>query len=104
MLHPLMNNTKWEELRIAMYGLASAPRFYTLSQRGYRYGPDSEWYYHFREGGYEDIVHVDILANDPPHRELIRSAIKQIHLPGEETEFGFRIYGYAQPGQAINYL
>jgi hypothetical protein len=31
-------------------------------------------------------------------------AIKRIHLPGEETDDGFRIYGYAEQGQTVEYL
>lgn len=102
MLSPLMNNTKWNELRLAMYAIEPAPRWSTLSQNGYRSPPDREWYYHFRDRGYEDILYVDIFADDLAHRERIRLAIKQLHLPGEETGDGFRIYGYAQKGQTTN--
>ena len=104
MLHPLMNNTKWNELRLAMYGAAPAPRWSILCRNGHRSPPDREWYYHFREGGYEDIVHVDIFADDREHRERIRMALKRIHMPGEETDDGFRIYGYAERGQTLDYL
>jgi hypothetical protein len=31
-------------------------------------------------------------------------ALTAIHLPGEETEDGFRVYGYALPGQTLDYL
>ena len=104
MLHQLMNNTKWDELRLAMYQTDPAPRWSTVCHNRHRSRPDREWYYHFQEGGYEDIVYVDIFADDLEHRERIRMAIKRIHLPGEETEDGFRIYGYAEHGQTVNYL
>jgi hypothetical protein len=104
MHHPVMNNTKWNELRLAMYNTDPAPRWSTLCQNGYRSAADREWYYHFRAGGYEDIVYVDIFADDREHRERIRTAIKRIHVPGEETGDGFRIYGYAERGQALDYL
>jgi uncharacterized protein DUF6678 len=104
MHHPVMNNTKWNELRLAMYNTDPTPRWSTLCQNGYRSAPDREWYYHFRDGGYEDIVYVDIFADDREHRERIRTAIKRIHVPGEETDNGFRIYGYAEPGQMLDYL
>ncbi|WP_338692086.1 DUF6678 family protein [Bradyrhizobium sp. 26S5] len=80
------------------------PLWSTLCTNGYRSAPENGWYYHFRSGGYGDIVYVDIFANDPEHRERIRQVIKQIHLPGEEIESGFRIYGYAETGQAVDYL
>ena len=51
-----------------------------------------------------DMRYVDIFANNALHRQQIASALKTIHLPGEETGDGFRVYGYALPGQAIDYL
>ena len=104
MNNPLMSNTKWNELRLAMYATDPVPRWSTLSTNGYYSYPDTEWYYHFQEGGYEDIVYVDIFVKDLEHRERIRTAIKRIHLPGEETSDGFRIYGYSQQGQTVTYL
>jgi hypothetical protein len=104
MHQPVMNNTKWNELRLAMYTTEPAPRWSTLCQNGYRSAPGREWYYHFRDGGYDDIVYVDIFADDREHRERIRTAIKRIHVPGEETDDGFRVYGYAEQGQPLDYL
>ena len=104
MHQPVMNNTKWNELRLAMYNTDPAPRWSTLCQNGYRSAADREWYYHFRDGGYENIVYVDIFADDHEHRERIRTVIKRIHVPGEETDDGFRIYGYAERAQALDYL
>ena len=71
---------------------------------GYYSQSDAEWFYHFRDGGYDDIRYVDIFADSEAHREQIRSALKTIHLPGEETDDGFRVYGYALPGQTLDYL
>jgi hypothetical protein len=87
-----------------MYTTEPAPRWSTLCQNGYRSAPDREWHYHFRDGGYDDIVYVDIFADDREHRERIRTAIKRIHVPGEETDDGFRVYGYAERGQTLDYL
>jgi hypothetical protein len=103
-LQPLMNNTKWRELRHAMLSLERPPRWFSTSTNGYRYGPDSEWFYHFQEGRYSDLLLVDIIAGDESHRQAIRSVIGPIHLPGEETAEGFRILGYAKPGQAVSFL
>lgn len=103
-LHPLMNDTKWDELRLAMYRIDPPPLWSTSVIGGYRSALDREWFYHFRNRGYKDIVLVDILADDPMHRERIREALRTIHLPGSETEKGFRIYGYASPDQSVDYL
>lgn len=37
-------------------------------------------------------------------REMIGAARKNIHLPGEETDRGFRVFGYAERGQAVDYI
>ena len=71
---------------------------------GFKSRKDRGWYYHFREGGYEDIYFVDIFYDDEQHRKLILEQIRTIHLPGEEIQGGFRIYGYARPGQELAYL
>ncbi|WP_408909359.1 hypothetical protein [Swingsia samuiensis] len=55
-------------------------------------------------GGYDNIVYVDILIGNPAHREIVRSSLKKIHVPGEETENGFRVYGYVNPGQSHDYI
>jgi hypothetical protein len=102
-----MNNTKWDELRLAMYSIKPPPAWRTLGKNGYRWPSDREWYYHFREGGdggYGNILHVDIFAEGSEHRELIRAALKRIHVPGEETTEGFRVFGYLQDGQDTDYI
>ena len=102
--HPVMNNTKWEELRLAMYAIKGGTTYRCMFITGHYSDPDGEWYYHFRQGGYDDIRYVDIFAKNQIHREQIRGALERIHLPGEETENGFRVYGYAVPGQVLDYL
>ena len=103
-LHPVMNNTKWRELRAAMYAIRPAAKYRSMYINGHYSAVDSEWFYHFREGGYDNIQYVDIFAKDSLHRQRIANALKAIHLPGEETGDGFRVYGYALPGQVIDYL
>lgn len=99
-----MNNTKWNELRLAMYAISPPPCWSTLSTNGYRSPPDREWFYHFREGGYDSILYVDIHVDSPNQRELVRSALKEVHVPGEEMPEGFRVFGYIKDGQAAVYL
>jgi hypothetical protein len=103
-IHGVMDNTKWDELRLAMYAIKPTPRYRCMMINGHYSREDAEWFYHFREGGYEDIQYVDIFAESQPLREQISSALKKIHLPGEETGDGFRVHGYAPPGQNLDYL
>ncbi len=103
--YPVMNNTKWDELRLAMHTLEPAPSFRLMTTEDFYSGhPEAEWFHHFRGNGYEDIRYVDIFADNPLHREQIGRALKKIHVPGEETDGGFRVYGYALPGQVLDYL
>ncbi|MBX8802693.1 hypothetical protein HBA92_18325 [Ochrobactrum sp. MR28] len=66
--------------------------------------PDREWFYHFNTCGYGDIIHVDIFADSPDHRQFILSALQKINVPGEEIQQGFRVFGYLNSGQMVDYL
>jgi hypothetical protein len=99
-----MNNTKWDELRVAMYSIRPAPGFRCMMLNGNYSQLDSEWYYHFRDGGYGDIRYVDIFVQDGNQRKVVLKALKTVHVPGEELETGFRVFGYLENGQATGYL
>jgi hypothetical protein len=99
-----MNNTKWDELRLAMHALDRRPLWRCKDVNDHYTDGDREWFDHFQLGGYASILYVDITADEPTHREAIRAALKAIHLPGEETEAGFRVFGYGQKGQILDYL
>ena len=99
-----MNNTKWEEIRLAMHELEPTPAWSVLATSGHQSRPDKEWFYHFRVGGYDAILHVDIFTESTAQRELVRSALKKVHVPGEETPDGFRVFGYLREGQAADFI
>lgn len=98
------NDTKWDELRLAMYGLDDSPQFRCQTLAGHYSSADSEWFYHFREGGYDDIRFVDILISSQGQRTVVLSALRRIGLAGDETDQGFRVYGYTEPGQTISHF
>lgn len=104
MLNPVMNDTKWNELALAMDALEPGPSWSTLSTTGYNYGPDCDWLYHFRECGFKDIAHVDIHVETTDQRDRVRSSLKQVHVPGEETPEGFRVFGYLSDGKGADYI
>jgi hypothetical protein len=104
MLYPAMNDTKWDEVRLAMYALQPRPAYAVLSTNGHRSGWDREWFYHFRTEPYATILYVDIRTDDPAQHERVRAALRQVHVPGEETPEGFRVFGYLYAGQAADYL
>ncbi len=100
-----MNDTKWKELRLAMYGLAAPPRWRTRDlQSGYESDWDREWFHHFRLGGYRTIEWVEIETEGPEQLLAIHAELARIHVPGERTEAGFKVYGYLKPGVVMDYV
>ena len=73
--HGVMNNAKWEELRLAMHGIESAPRYRCMTISGCYSDANAEWFYHFRAGRYDDIRDVDIFVEGEAHRDQIRGAL-----------------------------
>ena len=106
MAHGAMNNTKWDEVRLAMYELGAAhPMWRTKDyESGYVCPWDGEWFYHFRQGGYDTIEWAEIAVTSQEQRTLVRDALRKIHVPGEETPEGFRVFGYTQPGVPLSYI
>lgn len=105
-MHPVMNNTKWRKLQMAMYNLESnRPKWRTrCTTNGYISNWDGEWYYHFSEGGFVDIEWVELKIENETQRKSVFELLQSIHLPGEETDKGFKIYGYINVGTSIDYL
>jgi hypothetical protein len=103
---PLMNNTKWEELRLEMYGLDELhPKWRTKTiNSDYVSGWDGEWFYHFREAGYESIEWVEIRIESPEQHAAVFEVLKAVHVPGHQTENGFKIYGYSNGELALDYI
>ena len=105
-MQPLMNDTKWDELRLAMYGLGPlSPKWRALdAENGHLSDWDGEWFYHFRNGGYKFIEWLEIATESPEQRHAVLAGLAKAHVPGYSTEMGFRILGYAGLGVTINYL
>ncbi|TPG53734.1 DUF6678 family protein [Ewingella americana] len=104
MHYSCMNNTKWDEIRLAMVNMSSPPRWKTVTLSGYESLPDGEWFYHFKVGGYSDIHHLDVLTSSPEQHAMVGEVLQAIHVPGIETTFGYRIFGYADLATAVSYL
>jgi hypothetical protein len=105
-LVPVMNNTKWNELRLAMYSLENlTPQWRTKDvETGYIPRWDGEWFYHFRDGGYECIEWVEIKVTTPEQNVAVLASLRTIHVPGEKTEEGYRVFGYVAPGKQVDYI
>src|SRR5262249_38507776 len=103
-MNPVMNDTKWDELRQAMYGLGDAsPRWRTKDISGYVCPWDGEWFYHFRNGGYDTIEWVEIRTGTPEQDAAVEAALRRVHVPGYRIDHGYRVYGYVRNGAAVGY-
>ncbi|WP_443750500.1 DUF6678 family protein [Asticcacaulis solisilvae] len=93
-LHSVMNNTKWEELRHAMHALdAVIPWRCKALGRSYISDWDTDWFYHFRLGGYNDIEWTEIRFKHDA-AEAVMTALARLSLPYESSEFGVKVFGY----------
>ena len=107
-LFGVMNDTKWEELRLAMYGLADqSPQFQVMDvERGHLSAWDGDWYHHFRlpVESYSKIEWCDLRVRSESHRHAVLEALVAIHLPGKHTTERFRIYGWVRSGEHVSYI
>jgi len=104
-VHGVMNDTKWDELRLAMYGLRSPiPEYRVKDLSGYVSPWDREWYYHFRSGGHGTIEWVEIRVETVEQDQAVEAALRRVHVPGHRVSGGFKVYGHIDDGVAIDYL
>ena len=102
----VMNDTKWEEIRLAMYSLGELHPKWRIRNRetGFVSPWDGEWFYHFREGGYATIEWLEIATVSEAQRAAVLGELRAIHVPGEAIRSAFRVYGYVLPGFPVEYL
>jgi hypothetical protein len=105
-MYPLMNDTKWDELRLAMHGLHTLkPRWRTRDvETDYLSEWDRDWFCHFRIGGYASIQWVEIAVETDEQRAAVLAELIRINVPGEAIASGYRVVGYAAPGYAVDYI
>jgi hypothetical protein len=65
---------------------------------------DGEWFNHWAQAGWHWMEWVDLKVQTPQQRESVRTALRRIRFAGEETEDGFRLYGYVQAGQQAAWI
>jgi hypothetical protein len=104
-LAPLMNNTKWNELRVAMDQLKPRAQWRTKDvENGYISQWDGDWFDHLRLGGYETIEWLEIKITSAEQNASVLNVLQSIHVPGVKIAGGYRIYGYLPPGTPVDYI
>ncbi len=102
-LIPVMNNTKWDELRLVMYELEPKPAWHTKCwENGFVTPWDREWYYHSRDGGYELTEWVEIRAESKEQKQSVLSVLDRVHVPTEEISDGFVCMGIFIQARKLN--
>lgn len=100
----LMNNTKWEEIRLAMYEYPATTKWRLKNiDNGYLSNWDSEWFYHFRLEGYNTIEWLEIEVDNEEMKNAVINVLRKIHVPGEILENSIKIYGYKKD-EFIDYI
>ena len=103
--YPVMNNTKWEEIREAMYNSPTHIQWRTKDiETGYISTWDAEWYYHFRLGDYKYIEWLEIKAETDELRKDLLDILQKIHVPGKVLEDVIRVYGYVDTESYVDYI
>jgi hypothetical protein len=100
-----MNNTKWEEIRLAMYALgAVAPHWRTRDiENQFVSLWDGEWFYHFSADGYETIEWLELKIDTPTQEKCVMEILHKIHVPVRKSHDGVMVLGYILPGESIAY-
>ncbi|MDN7240963.1 hypothetical protein QWY14_04135 [Planococcus sp. N028] len=101
----VMNDTKWKELRAAMYNYPDNLQWRTKDiETGYICPWDGDWFHHFKSGGYISIEWLKIKAETEELRKDLTAVLRNIHVPGEVILDVIRVYGYVKKGGFIDYL
>ncbi|TCM89718.1 hypothetical protein EV294_1115 [Paenibacillus sp. BK033] len=99
---PLMNDTKWDEIREAMLDSDRTIRWRTKdNENGYIAHWDADWFYHFRQGRYKTIEWLEISLTEE-NIAYVMTKLKEIHVPGEVDGNVARVYGYKEG--FVNYI
>lgn len=102
---PVMNDTKWREVRLAMHRLERVVRWRTRDRHsGYVSHWDTDWYYHFQVGGYDWIEWVEIRPCESEQLATIVAALKEVGVPGVVADETVTVFGYVDAGQLVHWL
>jgi hypothetical protein len=106
-LVPVMNDTMWEKLGSAMYRLRDLRPKWRIKDiaSGFIREWDGDWFDDFcRFHEYANIEWVEIKVTSTEQDAAVVNALRALHVPGEKTEHGYRVFGYAEPGKLVNYI
>ncbi|MEI3612358.1 DUF6678 family protein [Pseudogracilibacillus sp. SO30301A] len=105
----LMNDTKWEEIWLAMIDIPELIYWRTKDiDTKYISHWDAEWFYHFKLNGnresYKTIEWLEIKAESEEIKNKVIKMLKEIHVPGEVLSDTIKVYGYIKEDSFIDYI
>jgi hypothetical protein len=101
----VMNNTKWQELRLGMLQSKSSVYFRGKDLETGSIGSwDCEWYHHFNLGGHDSTEWIELRPDTDDERRAVEDILRTYHIPVEIRDGIYRIYGYADDTSKITYL
>ena len=81
------------------------PKFRTReSENGYVSKLDGEWRKWVKGDGYSNIEWVELRISTETQRRAVLDVLRAVHVPGFETEEGYRVVGHIEAGQPLEYL
>ncbi|WP_028390717.1 DUF6678 family protein [Bacillus cihuensis] len=105
----LMNDTKWEEIRLEMDRYEDVDGVITqwrtkYVKDGYICPWSNDWYEYFRLGEYETIEWLEIKVESEEIKNTVVKILKEINVPGEVLSNTIKVYGYIKEGTFIDYI
>lgn len=105
----LMNDTKWEEIWLAMIDIPELIYWRTKDiENNYFSQWDAEWFYHFKLDGnkesYKTIEWLEIKVESNEIKNKVVKILKEIHVTGEVLNNTIKVYGYSKEGTFIDYI
>lgn len=105
-LFSVSNNSRWQQLRVVMLQLDGLERPEFRSRcvtNGYVSEWDSEWCYHFSDGGYKDIEWFELRGGSLLEPQVFADVVS-IQFAGHLYENTLRLYGYLRNGVVADKL
>ena len=101
----VMNNTKWQELRIGTLQSKARVHFRGKDLETGSIGQwDCEWHYHFSLNGHDSTEWIELRPDTEEERRTVEDILRTYHIPVELRDGLYRIYGYADDTSRITYL
>jgi hypothetical protein len=100
-----MNIPKWEELRLAMLSFERQPPWRTRdAEKGMNHPGTPNGSITSASAAFTPQSGLRLPHRVPSTFRKLKEALARLHVPGERTEDGFKVYGFIPIGKALDYV